>query len=165
MSISDLVDRIEPDQLHRPLEWQVAPGVPSTPPAPRHLRLVTSEPASPPEDAPSPDWVAKMARAVTEVANGDRPPGQLTRWVERGQLAMLAGRAAAIRRHPSTRVSQQKYAAARVVQQVRSIRICLVRKGVAETSAVLVGPARARAVALRFEFVGERWLVTAASLG
>lgn len=101
-----------------------------------------------------------MARALSEVGIGDRPPGQLIRWVERSQLARLAERGAAVRRHPSNR-----NLTTRTLKQVRSIRICQIAEGIAETSAVLVGSDRARAVAMRFEFIGERWLVTAVNLG
>ena len=47
-------------QLALPLEWEVAPGIPAVPPAPRHLRLVGSSPdavaAEPPMPRPEPAW-------------------------------------------------------------------------------------------------------------
>ena len=158
------------DQLPLPLDWQVAPGIDSPPPVPRHLRLVgataNTDTASQPETTDLPiAWVARMARAVSEVGIGDRPPGQLTRWVERQQLAQLAERGAAVRRHPSSRGTVKTQNTTRTVKQVRSIRICQIADGIAETSAVLVGSDRARAVAMRFEFIGERWLVTVVNLG
>ncbi len=156
-------------QLPLPLSWEVAPGIPAIPPVPRHLRLVGAAPergvAVNRDDVPALEWVARMARAVTEVGSGDRPPGQLTRWVERRQLQMLAARGNAVKRHPSSKGPAGNENSAGAVQQVRAIRICPVAPGVAETSAVLVGPRRARAVAMRFEFVAERWLVTAVRLG
>ena len=158
------------DQLPLPLDWQVAPGIDSPPPVPRHLRLVgatgETDPASQPGTSDLPiAWVARMARAVSEVGFGDRPPGQLTRWVERRQLAQLAERGAAVRRHPSSRSAGKTQSTTRTLKQVRSIRICQIADDVAETSAVLVGSDRDRAVAMRFEFIGERWLVTAVNLG
>ena len=165
-------------QLPLPLDWQVAPGIDAVPPAPRHLHLVATAPAdshasgatgsptdSPTNTAPTIDWVARMARAVGEVGIGDRPAGQLTRWVERRQLAHLAERGAAIRRHPSTRTAGKTQGAMRTLKQVRSIRICHIVDGIAETSAVLVGSDRARAIAMRFEYIGDRWLITAVNLG
>ena len=153
------------DQLPLPLDWQVAPGIDSPPPVPRHLRLVGA--AKDADNAGQPTandlpiaWVAQMARALSEVGIGDRPPGQRIRWVERSQLARLADRGAAGRRNPSNR-----NLTTRTLKQVRSIRICQIAEGIAETSAVLVGSDRARAVAMRFEFIGERWLVTAVNLG
>lgn len=155
------------DQLPLPLDWEVAPGIPAVPPVPRHLRLVTADPVevetapqADAEETPSLAWIARMARAVAEVGCGDRPAGQLTRWVERRQLAHLAARGAAVQRHPSSRGK-----VTRALTHVRSIRVCPVADGVVETSAVLVGGTRARAIAMRFEFVAERWLVTAISLG
>lgn len=171
-------------QLPLPLDWQVAPGVDAVPTAPRHLRLVATGPAGStdsgtndsgpndsgpndqvPNNAPPIDWVARMARAVAEVGIGDRPAGQLTRWVERRQLAHLAERGAAIRRHPSIRTTGKTQGAMRTLKQVRSIRICHIVDGIAETSAVLVGSDRARAIAMRFEYIGDRWLITAVNLG
>ena len=161
-------------QLPLPLTWQVAPGVDAVPTARRHLHLVATAPAgssdSGPNDsasnnAPPIAWVARMARAVGEVGIGDRPAGQLTRWVERRQLAHLAERGAAIRRHPSTRTAGKTQGAMRTLKQVRSIRICHIVDGIAETSAVLVGSDRARAIAMRFEYIGDRWLITAVNLG
>ena len=166
-------------QLPLPLTWQVAPGIDAVPAAPRHLRLVATAPAgssdsgsndsgpndSVPNIAPPIAWVARMARAVGEVGIGDRPAGQLTRWVERRQLAHLAERGAAIRRHPSSRTAGKTPGAMRTLKQVRSIRICHIVDGIAETSAVLVGSDRARAIAMRFEYIGDRWLITAVNLG
>ena len=176
-------------QLPLPLTWQVAPGIDAVPAAPRHLRLVATAPAgssdsgsndsgpndsgpndsgpndSVPNIAPPIAWVARMARAVGEVGIGDRPAGQLTRWVERRQLAHLAERGAAIRRHPSSRTAGKTQGAMRTLKQVRSIRICHIVDGIAETSAVLVSSDRARAIAMRFEYIGDRWLITAVNLG
>jgi len=156
-------------QLPLPLSWEVSPGVPAVPQVPRHLRVVgTCDPhvtGEPQADLPAVEWVARMARAVAEVGAGERPPGQLTRWVERDQLRLLAARGAAVVRHPSTRGRATVASKPRALQQVRSIRLCPIAPGIVETSAVLVGTERARAVAMRFEFITERWLLTAFSLG
>jgi hypothetical protein len=48
---------------------------------------------------------------------------------------------------------------------VRSVRVCPVAPGIVETSAVLVGPDRARAVAIRLEAIAGRWLATAVEFG
>ena len=184
--VSTLLDRLpapilasaEPgaEQLALPLVWEIAPGVPAVPQVPRHLRLVSDTPATahptngpatvpggPP--IPPPIWVARMARAVAEVASGDRPAQQLTKWVEKRQLAMLAARGNAARRHPSAVQGRRARSAMRSLQQVRAIRVCPVAPGVAETSAVLVGDGRGRAVAMRFEAIDDAWQVTAIALG
>ena len=187
-AVSTLLDRLpapllamvltEGDQLVLPFIWEIAPGIEAVPPVPRHLRLVGSAPP-PSSGAPSfgpsvpiggspvppPMWVARMARAIAEVASGDRPSQQLTKWVEKRQLAMLAARGKAAQRHPSAIHGRDARAATRSLQQVRAIRVCPVAPGVAETSPVLVGEGRGRAVAMRFETLNEIWQVTAIALG
>ncbi|MDD2818085.1 MAG: Rv3235 family protein [Candidatus Nanopelagicales bacterium] len=168
--------RYEGEQLALPLVWEVAPGITAVPPIPRHLRLVGSDapsdvtgsdpkalPGGPP--VPPPMWVARMARAIAEVASGDRPAQQLSRWVEKRELAVLAARGKAAQLHPSAIHGRNARAAARSLQQVRAIRVCPVAPGVAETSAVLVGEGRGKAVAMRFESANNAWQVTAIALG
>ncbi|MEY4136149.1 MAG: hypothetical protein RL205_277 [Actinomycetota bacterium] len=151
---------VRTEQLSLPLTWEVSPGVPAVPGIPRHLRVV-GDPGT--YDTAGLDqlevaWVARMARAIGEVAAGVRPAAQLGRWVERKQLERLADRGAAMRRHPSSANGEHQW------RTVRSVRLCPVADGIIETSAVLVGERRSRAIALRFEALGGRWLVTAASL-
>ena len=150
-------------QLALPLEYEVAPGVPAVPPAPVNLHLIgTDDLAHDDPDLPDPRiWAAKMARAISEVASGERPPGQLTRWVARDELARLVRRGQAIQRHPSARA---KRGVSRL-RSVRAVRVCPVAPGIVETSAVLVGGDRAQAVAIRLEAVAGRWLATAVVLG
>lgn len=153
-------------QLALPLSWEVRPGVPAIPEVPRHLRLVTPEPHPVADlNAPTPAWVARMARAVSEVGSGTRPAGQLTRWVQRDELARLAARGTNVSRHPAGRLQRVGHGAAEAMRQVRAVRICPVAPGVAETSAVLVGHGRGQAIAMRFEHLADRWVVTALSLG
>ena len=148
-----------------PLDWQVHPGVSAIPSAPRHLRLVGSDEADLDIPAPPTDWVARMARAVSEVGFGIRPPAQLTRWVRRDTLAWLAGRGIAYQRHPSTRAANARQGSVRPMTQVRAVRVCPVSPRAVECSAVLVGGGRARAIALRLEQEASSWIVTAITLG
>lgn len=185
-AVSTLLDRLpmplvadsrnECEQLALPLVWEVAPGIAAVPPVPRHLRLVGSDSTSDETGSgpnaiaggpsvPPPMWVARMARAIAEVASGDRPAQQLTRWVEKRELALLAARGKAAQRHPSAIHGRNARAVARSLQQVRAIRVCPVAPGVAETSAVLVGEGRGKAVAMRFEAANNAWQVTAIALG
>jgi hypothetical protein len=150
-------------QLSLPYEWEVAPGVPAVPPVPRGLRLVgvDDEPAY---DADLPDpgpWAARLARAVAEVSVGERPPGQLTRWVARDVLSRLALRGTHVARHPSSRAQR----GVSRLRTVRAVRVCPVAPGIVETSAVLVGGDRAQAIAIRLEAVDGRWLATVVQLG
>ena len=161
-----------------PLEWQVPSGLPAVPPAQRHLRLVTGaeldlsdaetavpgvtvEPTKTPHDpsaprlpAPGP-WVARLAPAILEVIAGERPAGQLKRWVSRELHETLSRRHAVALRHPAGK------ARAPQCRRVRSVRICRPAPNVVEASAVVMGASRARAVAVRLEAVKGRWLATA----
>jgi hypothetical protein len=143
-------------QLPLALDWEVSPGVPAVPPVPADLRIVAD--ATTPADLPEPGrWVAKLARAIAEVSVGERPPGQLTRWVSRPELSKLTLRASYVARHPSA-CAQRGVTRLRTV---RAVRICPVAPGIIEASAVLVGTDRAQAIAMRIEAVGGRWLATA----
>ncbi|MGA1501100.1 MAG: Rv3235 family protein [Candidatus Nanopelagicales bacterium] len=155
-----------------PLEWQVPGGLPATPPPARHLRLVTPlEPDDHDADgsagasarpgglpAPAP-WVARLAPAIIEGAAGERPAGQLTRWVTRDIRETLARRGAAALRHPAGKDRPPQ------CRRVRSVRVTSPAPGIIEASAVVIGSVRARAVALRLEAVRGRWLATAVELG
>lgn len=146
-----------------PLEWQVPGGLPATPPPARHLRLVAPPPEPLPAEggrlpAPAP-WVARLAPAILEVAAGERPPGQLTRWVTRDIRETLARRGAAALRHPAGKARPPQ------CRRVRSVRVTSPAPGIIEASAVVIGGQRARAVALRLEVVRGRWLATAVEIG
>ena len=120
----------------------------------RHLSVVRSEQLALPltwDISPGVPAVPGIPRHLRVV--GD--PG--TYDTERHQLERLADRGAAMRRHPSSRSEHQW-------RTVRSVRLCPVADGIVETSAVLVGESRSRAIAIRFEAVAGRWLVTAAAL-
>ena len=157
-----LVPGSEATQLSLPYEYDVSPGVPAVPTAPAHLRTVTLEEPEPEPDLPDiRRWAAQMARAIAEVAVGERPPGQLTRWVERNELARLARRGQYVQRHPAARAQR----GVSRLRSVRAVRTCPVAPGIVETSAVIVGGDRAHAMAIRFEAIGGRWLATVVQLG
>ena len=149
-------------QMTLPLNWQVG-GLPATPPLPGYLRVVRDEDertelANTSEGRPNPvAWTAQMARAVYEVAQGERPASQLRRHVARDQLATLALRGISYARHPAARAAHGMSR----LRQVRAVRCCVVAPGIIEASAVLVGAARSHAVALRLEAQPGSWLVTA----
>lgn len=149
-----------------PLEWTLPSGLPAVPPPTRHLRLVTPAAAPTGHDqgdrprlpAPGP-WVARLAPAILEVVAGERPPGQLMRWVSRDNYATLVRRHAAALRHPAGKDRPPQ------CRRVRSVRICAVSAEAVEACAVVQGAVRARAVALRLEAVRGRWLATAVEIG
>lgn len=161
-------------QLCLPLEYEVAPGVPAIPPTPTHLHLVgsaespvlteTAGDGAPPDGAPTLPppglWTMRLARAIAEVAHGERPAGQLSPHVARDQLMRLSRRGQAVVRHPAGRAQRGTTR----LRTVRGVRVCPVAPGVVEASAVLVGGPRAQAIALRLEAVGSQWIATAVEL-
>ena len=154
--------RRSPDQLTLPLAWQVG-GIDAQPSSPAYLRVIRDEDertelAATAQGRPHPiAWAAQMARAVYEVAQGERPASQLRRHVARDQLSTLAIRGISYARHPAARSAHGMSR----LRQVRAVRCCLVAPGIVEASAVLVGAGRSHAVALRLEARPGSWLVTA----
>ena len=140
------------------LHWEIRPGIPAVPAA-RHQRLLQAEPHvdAVAEQAPTIAFVARMAQACAEVAYGARPAGQLKRWVHRAPLDMLARHGECVVKHPSSREGRFD----RTFHVVRGIRVLQVTDSAYETSAVLIGSRRARAIAMRLEWQGDAWLVTA----
>lgn len=156
-------------QLALDLVYEVTPGVPAVPEVPPDLRIVGSAAGSVdaapggavPTELPDPGrWVARLARAIAEVAVGERPPAQLTRHVARDELARLARRGMHVQRHPAARAQ----AGTRRLRSVRAVRVCPVAPGIVEASAVLVAGDRAAAIAIRLEARGDRWLATVVDL-
>ena len=157
-----------------PLDWVLPSGLPAVPPPVRRLRLVPGseapaangsvrsiravDPGEPPLPAAAP-WVARLAPAILEVVAGERPAGQLTRWVTAEIRETLGRRGAAALRHPAGKGRPPQ------CRRVRSVRVTEPAPGVVEASAVVVGGVRARAVAIRLEVVRGRWLATAVELG
>jgi hypothetical protein len=152
------------EQMPLPLGWQVG-GISAEPSPPGYLRVVRDEDereelAATAHERPHPiAWTAQIARAIYEVAQGERPASQLRRHVSREQLATLAIRGTSYARHPAARSA---HGLSRL-RQVRAVRCCVVAPGIIESSAVLVGAARSHAVALRLEARPGSWLVTAVS--
>lgn len=162
------IENPEPVQLAFDFDWEVAPGIPATPPTPRHLRVVAGSPRPSRVDdydqllgiPQATAWVARLSRAVVEVATGQRPAQQLTRYVARAELTRIAQRGQAVRRHPSSRARAEVTR----ITTVRSVRICPIIDGVVEVSAVLMGGERAQAIGMRMERIQDAWVVTSIAL-
>lgn len=153
--------RLVPGQLALPYEYEVSPGVPAVPEVPHDLRMSGDAAVDTPELPDPRIWAARLARAISEVSVGERPPAQLTRWVARDVLTRLALRGRFVQRHPAARAQR----GVSRLRSVRAVRACAVAPGVVETSAVIVGGDRAHAIAIRLEVVNDRWLATAVELG
>lgn len=112
---------------------------------------------SPSSDLPEPvAWAGHIAQAVIEVLGGIRPAPQLIRWTAAEVYATVAKRHAnALRRGPAR--------GRRPV--VRRVQVCLPADGVIEAAAVFISGGRARAMAMRFEGLDQRWVMTALQVG
>lgn len=103
-------------------------------------------------------WARRYAQAAVEIVGGDRPVTQLLRWTSREVYADLARRAHLVARASS---NHRQTGCPPVRPQVLGVRTCVVAHGAAEVAAHVRYGARSRAVALRFEHRGDRWLCTA----
>lgn len=150
------------------LPFPLPSGVPSVPEAPPLLRLVPPLPPERPErptDGP-PDptgWAGRLVQAVVEVIGGDRPAAQLVRWTSAPVYADLQHRSRGVA--ASSRSARLGPTPRTTRSVVRSVRVDEPRPGVAEVCAVVWRGGRARAIALRMEATGTRWLCTALQVG
>ncbi|WP_405373241.1 MULTISPECIES: Rv3235 family protein [unclassified Microbacterium] len=104
--------------------------------------------------------VTNLTIGVLEVLAGVREVDQLARW-----LGEDAYRALVTRANLSTRArSARGIVAARPVHQILRTRRCEPADGVVEAVVIVAGPARTRAVAMRFEGWDGRWRATSLAL-
>lgn len=95
-------------------------------------------------------WAARLAQAIVETLQGQRPLQQLMRWTDDSVYVVIADRLGSRPRAvPVTR------------PVVRSIRICAPSDGIAEASVVVQSGPRCRALAMRLEGLDGRWRCTA----
>ena len=99
-------------------------------------------------------WGRRYVQVLLEVLAGQRPTTQLLRWSSTEVYSTLSKRAAL-----SARMRRGSGPAR--PPAVLSVRTCVPRDGIAETSAVVVDSGRVRAIALRMEGWDGRWRVTA----
>ncbi|HET7902719.1 MAG TPA: Rv3235 family protein [Candidatus Nanopelagicales bacterium] len=150
------------------LQWQLPGELDAEPVPAASLRLVTRTPADDDTDPvvaevptsrahlPEPGtWTAQLVQAVLEVLAHERPRHQLVRWLAPEVYADLGVHLAA---RPAGRP------APRARRTVSSIHVFEPADGVAEATAVVVGGARARAMALRLEGWDGRWRCTRLAL-
>lgn len=111
--------------------------------------------ASPRNELPEPTrWTAQLVQAVIEVLGDERPRQQLVRWLSPSLYAEIS--AAVLARAQPKRSGQ----APRPRRSVSSVHIFEPADGIVEANAVIIGGARARAVALRLEGWDGRWRCT-----
>lgn len=141
--------------------------------SPRHAPPVLPTLPEPASDGPPADvvpidpgrrtrleqWVHRFVQASVEIVGGDRPASQLLRWTTGRVYADLHRRALLVARAGGHQPGAGRVQPVR--PHVMSVHACFVSPTSVEASArVRYGP-RSRAVALRFEERGDRWVCTA----
>ena len=138
-------------------------AVPPQPPAHRHLAAVRAEEyferqATPRSALPDPAvFVENLATGVVEVLGGIRDLEQLGRWLSEGVYRHLLRRSMIAARGRAVRGQQP----APPIAVVAATRITFPADNVVESTVLLHGAARTRAVAIRLEGLDNRWRATA----
>lgn len=105
------------------------------------------------------EWTHRFAQAAVEIVGGDRPVSQLVRWTSSEVYADLR-----LRAHLVARAGGHQPGLGRV-QPVRprvlSVHACFVTEEIVECGVHVRHGERSRAVAVRFERRGQRWICTA----
>lgn len=104
-------------------------------------------------------WVARLAQALVEAINGDRPCGQLLPWTSDAVYAAVTDHAVRrARARPNVDLTR------RAPTYVKTVRVAKPRPEVAEVCAVAHSSGRTQAIALRLEARRGRWRCTAFEL-
>jgi len=104
-------------------------------------------------------WSRRYAQAAVEIVGGDRPVSQLLRWTTPEVYDDLARRAQLVARSGGRRAGQGRVQPVR--PQILGVHTSFLDRDVAEVSAHVRYGERSRALAIRFERRGDRWLCTA----
>lgn len=117
-------------------------------------------------------WSGQLARVLVETLHGQRPVGQLTRWVDEWVLAsvivLLRGRAARTRRSATGATlgpGALRHEPSRRPPVLQSVRVQCPSPEVLEVSVHVRVGHRSEAVAFRLEGWCDRWLCTALEIG
>lgn len=105
------------------------------------------------------EWAHRFTQAAVEIVGGDRPVSQLVRWTTAEVYADLR-----LRAHLVARAGGHQPGLARVQPvrpRVQSVHTCFVTDDIVECGVHVRHGERSRAVAVRFERVGQRWICTA----
>lgn len=108
-------------------------------------------------------WAARLAQAVVETVGGRRPVTQLVRWTTPEVYRDVERRARTVRNAMGAAAPRSTGDAGR--PQVRSVHVCRPHPTVAEVSVHVRHAERSRAVAMRLERKGDRWLCTVLQFG
>jgi hypothetical protein len=112
---------------------------------------------TPSAELPEPQpWVEMMVSGVLESIHGVRDTRQFVRWMTNDVYNAVEARAKSVRlRHQTL-----KKPIPRPVFTLGNIVLSTPRDGVVEAAAVVHGPTRVRAVAIRLEGLDHRWMTT-----
>jgi uncharacterized protein DUF6459 len=127
--------------------------------SPRHAPPELPDPVERHQRGRLEQWVHRYVQAAVEIVGGDRPASQLLRWTSGAVYADLHRRALLVARAGGHQPGVGRVQPVR--PHVESVHTSLVGPAVAEASARVRYGARSRALALRFEKRGDRWLCTA----
>ncbi|WP_418059824.1 Rv3235 family protein [Pimelobacter simplex] len=143
------------------------------PPARRHHPDLGPPPSCPPSPRPGgvvvpidqrlrrtiEEWTHRFVQAAVEIVGGDRPVSQLVRWTAPEVYGDLHRRALLVARAGGHQPGLARVQAVR--PRVRSVHACFISDTVVECGVHVRHGARSRAVAARFERLGQRWICTA----
>jgi hypothetical protein len=104
-------------------------------------------------------WAWRYAQAAVEIVGGDRPVSQLLRWSTREVYVDLERRAQLVARAGGHRPGVSRVQPVRPV--VLGVHSCFMSRSVAEVSVHVRYGQRSRALAARFELLGDRWQCSA----
>jgi len=104
-------------------------------------------------------WSRRYAQAAVEIVGGDRPVSQLLRWTSPQVYEDLARRAQLVARSAGQRPGRGRVQHVR--PQVLGVHTSFVDRDAAEVSAHIRYGERSRALAIRFEHRGDRWICVA----
>lgn len=104
-------------------------------------------------------WAHRFGQAVAEVVGGDRPVTQLLRWCSEEVYDEIARRSRLIAAAGQYRPGERRVQPVR--PKVARAHPCFISPEIAEVALHVRYGHRSRALAVRFEWVRERWLCTA----
>lgn len=129
--------------------------------ASRELSEFLAPSLTPKDELPDPEpLVRNLTMGMLEVFAGVREIEQLARWLSEDAFRSLSARSALSRRSREQRDSPAK----RPNYRIRSVQLCHTASHVVEAVAVVLGPNRARSVAIRLEGLDRRWRATSIAL-
>ena len=105
------------------------------------------------------EWTHRFVQAAVEIVGGDRPIAQLLRWTAPDVYADLHRRALLVARAGGHQPGLSRVQTVR--PRVQSVHACFISDAVVECGVHVRHGARSRAVAARFERIGQRWVCTA----